>query len=528
MSTNVVNLDALIPREDFAVDSGASTSSRLEKIDIRHLDEGFFLAALRKPDFQRETARWSPQKVLDLVRTFLDGDLIPSVILWQSGGDVFVIDGAHRISALIAWVHNDYGDGRRSLEFFQNRIPAEQLRVADHTRRLIKAEIGSYPEYAAAAKNPGSVSDEIRERVKRLSVNSLVVQWVPSGDAKAAEDSFFKINQAATPIDPTESRILKSRRAANALGARAIVRAGTGHKYWGSFPGSTQASIEQLGKQIYTALYDPPLGGSPIKTLDLPVAGRGYNTLPFVFDLVNLANGVKVADSTRKKHVEDVLEDDPDGAKTLAFLKKVTGLLDRVTGTHPASLGLHPVVYFYTRGGSFQPVAFLAAADFLRDLDARKKLRDFTNVRNQFEDFLLTYKHFMTQIVHKFGSGGRSLTPLVKFYETILKRLLAGAGSDQVVATLKADTDFSFLSLEITPPRTKDDDGAGKKFSRKTKSSTVLKEATEGAVRCSICRAMVHKNSMTFDHVTRRRDRGSATSDNAAVSHPYCNSTIKN
>jgi hypothetical protein len=162
LTTNVVNLDALIPREDFAVDAGSLSSSRLEKIDIRHLDEGFFLNALRKPDFQRETARWSPQKVLDLVRTFLDGDLIPAVILWQSGGDVFVIDGAHRISALIAWVHNDYGDGARSLQFFQNRIPAEQAKVAEQTRKLINAEIGSYPTYAAAAKNPSGVSETMQ------------------------------------------------------------------------------------------------------------------------------------------------------------------------------------------------------------------------------------------------------------------------------------------------------------------------------------------------------------------------------
>ena len=49
MATNVVNLDALIPREDFAI----------------------------------ETAR-TPAKVVDLVSCFLRGDLIPAVILWQA------------------------------------------------------------------------------------------------------------------------------------------------------------------------------------------------------------------------------------------------------------------------------------------------------------------------------------------------------------------------------------------------------------------------------------------------------------
>src|SRR5262245_46856119 len=117
MATNVVNLDALIPRDDFEVDSEAVNHPRLEKIDIRHLEDGFFLNSLRKPDFQRETAHWTPDKICDLVKTFLDGELIPGVILWQSGSDVFVIDGAHRLSALIAWTHNDYGDGAQSREF---------------------------------------------------------------------------------------------------------------------------------------------------------------------------------------------------------------------------------------------------------------------------------------------------------------------------------------------------------------------------------------------------------------------------
>ena len=105
-----------------------------ERIDIHHLDDHFFATRLRKPDFQRETAHWSPDKVVELVRSFVDADLIPAVILWQAGSFSFVIDGAHRLSALIAWVLDDYGDQKRSLEFFGGRISEEQRRVAERTR----------------------------------------------------------------------------------------------------------------------------------------------------------------------------------------------------------------------------------------------------------------------------------------------------------------------------------------------------------------------------------------------------------
>lgn len=133
MASNVVSLDALIPREDFAVErsSARGASGAVEKIDIHHLDNHFFLTTLRKPDFQRETAHWSPAKVVDLIKAFIDGDLIPAVILWRAGEYIFVIDGSHRLSALIAWVKDDYGDGRQSLEFFGNRISDEQKKLAE-------------------------------------------------------------------------------------------------------------------------------------------------------------------------------------------------------------------------------------------------------------------------------------------------------------------------------------------------------------------------------------------------------------
>ena len=58
MAINVVNLDALIPREDFFIEGGGERpgSTGQERIDIDHLDNHFFVTRLRKPDFQRETA----------------------------------------------------------------------------------------------------------------------------------------------------------------------------------------------------------------------------------------------------------------------------------------------------------------------------------------------------------------------------------------------------------------------------------------------------------------------------------------
>lgn len=82
MAGQKVNLDALIPREDFESGTGAAGGSDRDRISLSDLEaSAFFAGTLRKPDFQRETTHWGPPAVVDLVRAFLEGHLIPAVIL---------------------------------------------------------------------------------------------------------------------------------------------------------------------------------------------------------------------------------------------------------------------------------------------------------------------------------------------------------------------------------------------------------------------------------------------------------------
>jgi hypothetical protein len=355
MPTNLVNLDALIPREDFDVADEVTQFQTTDAIKISDLEKtAFFYSALRKPDFQRETANWSPETICDFVCTFLNGDLIPAIILWQSKSNVFVIDGGHRLSALIAWVHDDYGDGKLSGEFFQSRIPADQRKGADKTRALVKKAVGTYVEHQLAVQHADQAREEIRLRAKRMGSLGLSLQWV-RGDSDKAEASFFKINQQAVPIDPTELRILKARKFANALAARAIIRSGTGHKYWAKFEQEKRDEIEKLAKEINIDLFTPELE-TPVKTLDLPVAGKGYSaqTLPLIFELVNLANDLitdrKTANERKKAATAESGPPakgstiDVDGDQTIQFLKNARRIVYRISSDHPSSLGLHPIV----------------------------------------------------------------------------------------------------------------------------------------------------------------------------------------
>jgi hypothetical protein len=107
---NKVVLDGMIRRADFAQQAEASTIDLGDKIMISQLSgRSPLLRLLRKPDFQRETNHWTPDQVASFISSFARGELIPSLILWKSDSYVFVIDGGHRLSALRAWIENDYG-----------------------------------------------------------------------------------------------------------------------------------------------------------------------------------------------------------------------------------------------------------------------------------------------------------------------------------------------------------------------------------------------------------------------------------
>lgn len=260
MPTPLVNLDALIQRDDFEVlDTDLPQPAKLaDTIRVTDLErDTLVFHSLRKPDFQRETANWEPEKVADFVTSFLDGDLIPSVILWRNtaNGVIFVIDGAHRLSALIAWAQDDYGDGALSREFFNHQIAPEQLKAAEKARALIKQRFGSYQDLKASIQ---SRSSEMARLARNVSAFSVQLQWL-QGDARKAETSFFKINSKATPIDQTELQMIEARRKPNALAARALIRAGVGHQYWSGLPAAAQDEIRDLARAIYDVLFIPPL-----------------------------------------------------------------------------------------------------------------------------------------------------------------------------------------------------------------------------------------------------------------------------
>ncbi|RXJ72041.1 hypothetical protein CS022_18180 [Veronia nyctiphanis] len=510
-----VNLDALISREDFEViETNSRASSFNQNVSVKDLERGeFFYAGLRKPDFQRETSDWGDDQLCEFIQSFIDGDLIPAVILWNSGPYNFVIDGAHRLGALIAWINDDYGDGKISQHFFNNEIDEEQRDIANKTREKIKNTVRPYSDYKKATADPDNRDRDMLEKALSLGRTSIQLQWV-SGGADKAEQSFFKINQKASKISDTEIELLQSRRKAFAIASRAIIRAGVGHQYWSKFEPAVMQEVESISKEIHGLIFQPKISGA-IRTLDLPLVKKHNSpqTNSFIFDLVKKCNGVP-------KNTSKVSED-PDGKLTVQYLKNVRKFLRRINSSHPSSLGLHPLVYFYNKRGNHIYSTILAWVDIVNDIEKNPQtIRSFIMIRKDLERFLFNYKHFISGINAKYGSGTKSHKHVYKATSLIINLLQRKEPENEIVEQVLGE--YGFLNkiddVKITSAR----------FSTDVKSQIYIQETLPKTSTCTYCKGFIHQNSISFDHIVRKQEGGMGSVENGALMHPYCNTSAKN
>ncbi len=514
-----INLDALISREDFEVQDTINPGKKKETISIEDLKtDSFFFSNIRKPDFQRETNEWDAKKIADFIESFLDGDLIPALILWRSpSGYIFVIDGSHRLSSLYAWINDDFGDGKISKMFYDGIIPEDQIQLGENTKKIVRKRIGSYEDFKLALTNPEKVKPAIIQRAKNLSALAIQLQWV-EGDANKAESSFFKINQQAAPINKTELILLESRKKPNCISARAIIRSGKGHKYWSGFTSENQLKVQELAKEINAILFAPPLQ-TPIKTLDIPIGGKVYSaqTLPLILDFVNIANNVG-------DNFKESLPDDNTGEITIKYLEKVRKIAYRINSNHPSSLGLHPIVYFYSQDGRHKVASFYATIAFVMKLESTNQYQKFISVRSNFEFFVLKYDYLIQQIVRRYRGAFASYPYITEFYFAVINELTKPNSTLDIVAANLAKTDkYNYLSL-----MTEKELVTSNEFNTERKSAVYINEALNAAPKCKICNGFIHRNSISIDHIKRKQDGGGGSVENGQLSHPFCNTGIKN
>ena len=188
-------------------------------------------------------------------------------------------------------MEDDYGDRAISQEFYGYDISQTQKRAANRARKLIEERIGRYSSLRDLVGTKAGTTEQIK-RAARLHTRVITVQWI-QGNADAAETSFSKINSQGTPLDETEGMLIRNRRKPIAISARAIMRAGTGHKYWSAFEESKVERIEELAAALFELLFEPE-ADQPLKTIDVPIGGvvSPVDALALLIEFLSVASRV--------------------------------------------------------------------------------------------------------------------------------------------------------------------------------------------------------------------------------------------
>lgn len=454
-----------------------------------------------------------------MVESFVNDELVPAIILWRNqGGYIFVIDGAHRLSSLGAWINDDYGDGQISISYYGNYISDEQRKVAENTRKLVNQRVGSFKEIEAISRNRLSTENDLKnEMAKNLGALAIQLQWV-DGNASKAEDSFLKINQSATKISDAELDLIRNREHSYAIAARAIVRAGKGYKYWSAYSDGEQENIVELSKKIHQLMFG--VGNINMDDINsLPIGGplNSSLTLDVVTQTVRICNGL---DRRVKTNVGDAKE-------VIEYLRNTLRILQYINSKEQFSLGVHPFVYFYSGIGKHKIGSYYGFLMFVKELIDKKKIDDFIKTRGKFEEVIYQYNFLVQQIIRKDRQSKRAYVSIKDYFVLLMEVILKHSdySNEIIVEEIKKNDKFKYLQTEIV-----DNEEAAVKsnFSRGKKQQIKMSTFVESLPKCPICGGYICSNSVSIDHIQRKQDGGTNAIENGQVTHLYCNTTYKN
>jgi hypothetical protein len=157
-------------------------------------------------------------------------------------------------------------------------------------------------------------------------------------------------------------------------------------------------------------------------------------------------------------------------------------------------------------------------------LEETNQFRKFTSVRSKFEYFLLKYDYLIQQIVRRYRGALASYPFITEFYFAIINELNKSNTTLDIIAADLVKTDkYKYLSLMAEKEVV-----TSSEFSSERKSAVYINEAFNAAPKCKICNGFIHRNSISIDHVVRKQDGGLGSVDNGQLSHPFCNTGIKN
>ena len=190
--------------------------------------EPSFASQLRKPDFQRSTHSWTPQDCVMLIQSMVEGLVVPSIVMWTSSLSTYryILDGAHRVSVVMAWLTNDWGDNEAAKVAETEEEEDQIKKAASEVRERLRQSVGfftdlraDYDAFKRISDSVGDPLDELGEQRQQRAIfyanyigkqSNFPILWV-EGDYNRAEQSFLRINNSGQGLSEWEKRVIEYR-----------------------------------------------------------------------------------------------------------------------------------------------------------------------------------------------------------------------------------------------------------------------------------------------------------------------------
>lgn len=513
---------------------------------------GDWFSRIRKPDFQRETSAWSAIQCVEFLESVIRGRIIPSLILWQSeeNGSIYVLDGAHRLSVIRAWMVDDWGDS--SDDYYERRDLGEIHFAAKETKSLVKHRIGRYSEYEQAyhereqiIKNGGTPRTAMPPRHFDMASiygdmvignQTLFVQW-EEGDYESAEQSFLRINRQGQPLQPWEATLIEFRNSSYARTIMSIANGGeTGH-YWPEPHEDEKAEYWALAedfpskaKSISTRLFVPPFRG-PIKDLTVPmvVAPAYFQKHQYLLELIPLIGEATIA-LTEEQQVKFLKRDykaDPqtliiNASRLLSRLDKGIEHINSLSNSS-TSLSIVPLIYWYNDRGVYKRSLLYGFLYWLLSgAEGMVKERKivFSVNRDRFETVIFNFKSEIADYARSIGAGLKSVKRMAEFYQDLLYFL---NDNQDVKSDSLEEVVLGLLSRSSRKGKAKPK--SSRKIGKGDKTQVNIRELFHNSIKCHICGGIVNlkDGGLQYDHVQDYAKVQQTDPDELKPTHPFCN-----
>jgi hypothetical protein len=313
-------------------------------------------------------------RVEKLIDTFLEDGLIPAIILWETNdGDTLIIDGAHRVSSLIAWVNDDYGD-----------INVSSSNNHHALSEYFNQRIGNYSTIKAS-------QDEKYKTIKQvIAKKSIPLQWV-AGDYDKVKDSFIRINEQGVTLSNDEKELIQKDKLPTSKLARAILSHGTGQnsKY------KTESNF-----RIFELFFLPTL----IKeNLVYPMLGAVDED----FVISKVYNVLKIIDEDQSESVADL-----------------ESVILKFSNFSQNFLQISNKVYFYGANQHYKTSSLFGFTLFTKELMSDNVLLNkYLKHRKPFEEFLVENERFVQAIARKRRQSSKAYSEISDYYKTVLEAI---------------------------------------------------------------------------------------------------------